>query len=121
MRCLISAGLVVVAVSAAACGGRVDDPAPSSGTAPGTNSPTNDRSAPAASGCAGACDHMRACAPSIEDRSACLRSCEHEFSDPARAQVYGACIQALPCREIERDLSMDFGPIGQCYAKAGQR
>jgi hypothetical protein len=36
-------------------------------------------------------------------------------------EVYAKCIQSIPCGEIERDLSLDFGPIGMCYQKASRR
>jgi hypothetical protein len=112
---LASFGLVV---AVAACGGRVDeDPSPT-GTTPGsTNTPSN---APAATGCAGACDRFRECTSAFEDRTECVRDCGREFPDPARARVYASCIQALSCEWIERGLSMDYGPIGECYTKAGR-
>jgi hypothetical protein len=115
MRCLTSALLFFV-VSAAACGGRVDDPAPPSTT--GSNRPS---SAPTATGCAGACDRVRACTTPYEDRDTCIGSCGRDFPDPTRALAYASCIEALPCEEIERGLGMNFGPIGECYAKASER
>lgn len=118
MRRLISASLLLLAL--ASCGGRVDDPAPTSTSAPtpGSNSPS---SAPAATGCATACDRFRACTSSFEQRDECVRSCGRDFPDPARARTYASCIAALSCDEIERGLSMNYGPIGECYSKAGAR
>ena len=72
-------------------------------------------------GFAGACDRFRDCATSFEDRDACVSSCAREFPDPARARTFASCVEALPCDEIERDLSMNYGPIGMCYAKASGR
>jgi hypothetical protein len=115
MRCLISA-LVVFVASAAGCGGQIDDPAPTATT--GSNSPTNT---PAATGCARSCDRVRACATPYDDRDACITSCGHDFPDPARARTYASCIEALSCDEIERGLSMNYGPLGACYAKASGR
>ena len=115
MRCLNSA-LLFFAASAAACGGRVEDPVPTSTT--GSNSPS---SAPAATGCEGACDRFRDCTTAFDDREACVSSCGREFPDPTRALAYARCIQALPCDQIERGLSMNYGPIGACYAEAGKR
>ena len=114
MRCPTSALLFFVA-SAAACGGRVDDPAPT--TMPGSNSPSN---APASIGCTGACDRVRACMTPFEERDACIRSCDRDFPDPARADIYGSCIEALSCDAIERGLGMNYGPFGVCYTKAGR-
>lgn len=113
MRCLTSALLLFAVAAAAGCGGRVDDPAPSS--TPGSNSPSN---APTTTGCAGACDHFHACGPGFDDRERCISSCASEFTDPARARIYGSCIQSVSCAELERGLSMDYGPIGECQTRA---
>ena len=115
MRLLLLAfALLGVSVSSAACGGRIDDPAPPS--PPGSNGASNVAPTP---GCAGACDRLHACASSFDDPR-CVTSCERELPDPARARTYASCIQSLACDEIERDLHMDFGPIGACYAAASR-
>ena len=118
MRRLIFASPLLVVL--AACGGRVDEPAPTGTSAPtpGTNSASNAR---AVTGCAAACDRFRACTSSVEPRDECLRSCGSEFPDPLRARTYASCIEALSCDEIERGLSMNYGPIGACYSKAAGR
>jgi len=118
MRLVIAAFLFVLVAGSAACGGRVDDPAPSS-TLPGGEASVSN--AKAATGCAGACDRFRTCTTSFEGQEACLRSCGREFPDPVRAGTYASCIQALSCDELERGLSMSYGPIGACYAKAAGR
>ena len=117
MRCVLSAFLFVAAGSAA-CGGRVDEPAPST-TLPGGEASNTVSNAPTATGCAGACDRFRVCTTSFEGLEACVRSCLRELPDPARAATYARCIQALSCDELERGLSMNYGPIGACYTKAG--
>jgi hypothetical protein len=115
MRCPTPALLFVVA-SAAACGGRVDDSAPTATS--GSNAPAN---APAATGCAGACDRVRACTTPFEERDTCIQECDSQFPDPVRASIYGSCIEALTCDAIVRGLSMDYGPFGVCYSKASGR
>lgn len=107
--------LVTLALgSSAACGGKVDEPSPSTTT--GSNAPTN---APAAgTGCERACKRLDDCTALQDD--ACVRSCSHELSDPVSARIYGSCIESLSCATIQEGLSMDFGPIGACYAKAQQ-
>jgi hypothetical protein len=115
MRRLTSPLLFFVA-AASACGGRVDDPAPTATT--GSNSPTN---APTSTGCARACDRVRTCATPYEGRDACVSTCEQDFPDLARAHTYASCIEALSCDEIERGLAMNYGPLGACYAKARGR
>ena len=115
MRC-VSSVLLLVLASIAACGGRVDDPAPTS--SPGSNSPT---STPASTGCAAACDRVAGCTKPYEPLDACIRDCNLQFPDPARAAIYGKCIDALPCDEIERGLGMNYGPFGVCYSKASGR
>jgi hypothetical protein len=103
-------------VAFAACGGRVEDSAPTS-TA-GSNAPAN---APAATGCAGACDHVRACTTPFEERDTCIQECDSQFPDPGRAAIYGSCIEALTCDAIVRGLDMNYGPFGACYSKARGR
>ena len=118
MRCLSVAFLFAAVAAVAACGGRVDDPAPSS--TPGSNTPSN---APTTTGCAGACDRFHECTPTAsDDRDKCISLCAREFSaDPAQARTYGSCIQGVSCAELERGLSMDYGPIGECYTQAHKR
>jgi hypothetical protein len=100
----------------AACGGRVDEPAPTSTT--GTSGPV---SAPAATGCAGACDHIKACATPYAPRDRCIDDCARSFPDPARSEIYGQCVVAISCPDVVRGLAMNYGPFGDCYAKASGR
>lgn len=105
--------LFVAATSAAACGGKVDDSR--SPSTPGADATSN---APLAFGCAGSCDRFRECTSAFEDRDACVLSCQQEFPDSARARVYASCIQATSCEDLERGLSMNYGPIGECSFRA---
>jgi hypothetical protein len=109
--------VAIAAASSAACGGRVvDDPAPTQTTA--TNTPTN---APATTGCAGACDHVAACTMRDEPRDRCIADCAQMFPDPARSEIYGACVVAISCPDVVLGLDMNYGPFGACYAKARGR
>ncbi|MBX3187859.1 MAG: hypothetical protein KF819_12625 [Labilithrix sp.] len=99
----------------AACGGRVDEPGPPAATS--TNGPSN---AAMTTGCAGACAWLGACATSYEARD-CIAWCARDFPEPERAQTYAACVARIPCDEIDRALSMDYGPLGACYAEAKNR
>jgi hypothetical protein len=116
MQSLTSALLFAFAASAAACGGQVDDSAPASKT--GSNGPSN---APVATGCAGACDRFRECVSSFDDRGDCVKDCGRDLPDPARAAGFATCLQALSCESIQRGMTMSYGPIGECYAKARGR
>lgn len=109
--------LVVVVAFAGACGGRVDDPSPTPSTSAGSNSPTNTSGS---DGCGDTCDYFLACAPAAEDRDPCVRSCNKEFPDQARARAFRRCVEAIPCGEVQLALSMDYGPIGQCYSSTKQ-
>ena len=106
---------LIVGVSLAACGGQVDDPAPASKA--GSNNPSN---AKPTTGCTGACDRFRECASNYFGPEGCLPSCERDFSEPARANVFATCVQGLSCEDIIRSETMNVGPVGFCWGKAGK-
>ena len=111
---LASLSLAIVVVASGACGGKTEE----QGLAPGSgmNTPTNAEASGV--GCDRACDRMYAtCTESPRGRETCASSCASDFDERA-ARIYGACVGALSCESIERGLSMDFGPIGECWAKA---
>jgi len=114
-RAMRRSSFVLPAFLAAACGGRVDDRVPTS--TPDASIPSD---APTLSGCEEACDRFHACAPSFEDRERCISSCTTDLPDPGRQRAYASCIQSLRCEEIQRGLSMNYGPIGECHSKASK-
>ena len=109
---------VVLVVVGSACGGRIDEPAGMSAPATGTNAPQN---APPGDGCERSCERMATCTSTTEDRSSCVSSCRREFTDAAAARTFADCLDALSCADLERGLSMDYGPIGECFTKAHRR
>jgi len=44
-----------------------------------------------------------------------------ELPEASEARSYGTCIEALSCDQIERGVSMNWGPIGECWSKALRR
>lgn len=119
---LFVASLVALVVTAASCGGRIEDDAGGGGSAPatpaaGTNAPASQ---PASEGCARACDRIEACAPGVQPRTTCITSCDDGFRGE-QSRSYARCIGGLSCAEIERGMFMDYGPIGACYVRAGGR
>lgn len=117
MRWLTFAGLFLASAWPAGCGGRVDDPTPSS--LAGSSRSTNVSAAGV--GCAAACDRFRECTAAREDRDACIAACVKELPEASEARSYGTCIEALSCDQIERGVSMNWGPIGECWSKARRR
>lgn len=90
----------------AACGGKVEEEAVATST---------DR----ADGCARACVRMSStCGAFDASGGDCERSCRAELDDPASAGRYADCIDALSCADIQRGVSMDYGPIGACWSQA---
>jgi len=90
---------------ATACGGRVDE----------------SDTVTASSGCEGACEHLARCATSAESRASCVRNCETSHPDPTRAGIYGDCVRAIPCADVQRALYADYGPLGACHDRAERR
>lgn len=118
-------GAVLAALVAAACGGQVEpDPGSSnrpSQAAPGANAPSSTtRKEP----CGRVCDRMiTQCAawPSATPES-CTADCTSEHAgEPQVALRYAACIEGLSCEEIRRGMTMDYGPLGECWARAHGR
>ena len=108
---------LLLLLGAGACGGAIDDASDSPTPASGKNAPT---STTPDEGCARACERMtKTCAAWTDDDGACVRSCRSDFGgDGAAAQRYAACLDALPCSEIERGMTMNYGPIGECHTRA---
>jgi hypothetical protein len=72
----------------------------------------------ASSTCLRACEHYRVCVPdvagAVED---CQRNqCGELTEDGARS--FGACLDALSCKDLSDSLAMDMGPVGLCFSKA---
>ena len=114
---------VLAALVAAACGGQVE-PDPSgrpSQAAPGTNAPSSTtRKDP----CGRVCDRMiTQCAawPSATPESCTADCTRDQGGDPQVALRYAACIEGLSCEDIRRGMSMDYGPLGECWARARGR
>jgi hypothetical protein len=99
----------------AGCGGAVEDSAPS--PAPATNAPN---SVAAGDGCTRACDRMTSTCRAYED-ARCAESCASSFDTDEQAATFAACIDALSCEDIVRGVSMDYGPIGECWSRARGR
>jgi hypothetical protein len=110
--------VVLVIAGAAACGGKVDEPAGSSAPAAGANAPQSTTSG---DGCERACDRMAECTSTAGERSSCVSSCGRDLGDATAALAFATCLEALSCADIERGLSMDYGPIGECFARAHRR
>ena len=109
---------VLLVFVAPACGGKIDEPAGMSAPATGTNTPQN---APPGDGCERSCERMATCTSTTEDRSSCVSACRRDLTDAAAARSFADCLDALSCAELERGLSMDYGPIGECSTKAHRR
>ncbi len=99
-----TAVLVVLGFVLASCGGKVEESIPAQATA--TNAPPPS--------CASACERIRAC--TARDDAECERSCGGDL-DARGGAAYAECVDALSCQTIERGLYMDWGPLGECYAK----
>ncbi len=117
---VLASGLVMTG-AAAGCGGRIEG---EDGSGSASATPAAGSNAPASQlgseGCARACDRIEACAPGRQQRGPCITSCDEGFrSEQSRA--YARCLNELSCAEIDRGLFMDFGPIGECYVRAGGR
>lgn len=105
--------LSVCGVAGGACGGKVE-PGPSGSP----SSPATDAASPRGAGCEAVCETFRTCGHSTEEPALCVSSCKRDMPDAERARVYAECVQAIPCGELPRALTMDYGPIGVCYSKA---
>jgi hypothetical protein len=103
---LVVAGLV-------ACGGKTESGSPSS--EPGTNSPTNVSQDP----CGHACDRISTCIGDKPRNESCVSVCAG-FDDSGRS-AYDLCIGALSCKEIQDGLSMNYGPLGECWSRGKRR
>lgn len=99
------------------CGGRIDEPSDTPTPASGTNAPA---STPSGDGCTRACERMAKTCDALDDvNGSCTRSCRSDFgSDPEAAARYAACLESLSCADIQRGMSMDYGPIGECFTRA---
>jgi hypothetical protein len=95
-----------------ACGGAVEDGAPS--PAPATNAPN---SLSQGDGCTRACDRMTNTCSAYQDPR-CVESCDSNFTNDEQAATFAACIDALSCEDIRRGAMMDYGPIGECWSRA---
>jgi hypothetical protein len=115
MQPLFLGGAVFLA-ALTACGGSVDASSPA--PAPATNAPTN--STANGDGCARACDRMTKTCSALQDPR-CVESCSSDFSSAEQKDRYAACIDALSCEDIQRGVSMNAGPIGECFTLARER
>jgi len=119
-------GAAFLSAAAVACGGQVEPDPGSSGNrpsqaAPGTNAPSSTtRKDP----CGRVCDRMiTQCAawPSATPES-CTADCTREHAgEPQIALRYASCIEALSCEDIRRGMTMNYGPLGECWARAHGR
>jgi hypothetical protein len=99
-----------------ACGGRIDDSGEAPVAAPASNAPASTTSG---DGCTRACDRMTSTCSAIADDGECLRACRSGLGDdPDAARRYAACLEELSCADIQRGVTMDYGPIGQCFTRA---
>lgn len=97
-----------------ACGGKVDESVPRSNS---TNAQANvplDGDA-----CTQACARIATCTNTATHKG-CIASCRSEF-DESGTEIYRACIAALSCDDIQRGLTMDYGPLGECMSRASGR
>jgi len=104
-------------IGLAACGGKVEEQGQPSTSAPASNTPRN---VVADDGCHRACARIASCthdAQGTSDVERCASSCAGDFGEPG-ADIYASCIESLTCEDIQRGLTMDYGPIGACGAKA---
>jgi hypothetical protein len=107
-------GLLLAFVTLAACGGSVED---SGATKPSNGSSNAPASTNTGDGCARACDRLKTCGGLDDPR--CAVSCSRDFGGQVdAARRYAACLDALTCAEIQRGMTMDYGPIGECQTKA---
>jgi len=51
----------------------------------------------------------------------CEKSCAANFTSPNQQTAFAECIDALSCEEIQRGVTMNYGPIGECWSKARGR
>ncbi len=111
------ASFTMLLLALAACGGRIDTSSEAPPTASGTNNPS---SATGADGCVRACERMTTSCDAMDDENgACVRSCRSDLGgDPEAERRYAACLEALSCEDIRRGMSMDYGPIGECWTRA---
>jgi hypothetical protein len=109
MRNLFLCGLAVVLAS---CGGAVEDGAPS--PAPATNTPNSFSDA---DGCSRACDRMTKTCAAYRDPQ-CTSSCAANLHSPEQEDAFASCIDALSCDDIRRGVTMNYGPIGECWSRA---
>jgi hypothetical protein len=102
--------LAFAAASLLACGGRVASETSEPVEQTGTNMP-----APLRASCTRACTRIQTCTG--QEDLWCTDDCARQY-DGRGATTYAACIDGLSCQTIERGLFMDFGPLGECHAKA---
>jgi hypothetical protein len=104
-----------------ACGGQIEpDPGTSRPSQAGTNPNTTTRKDP----CGRVCDRMvTVCAAYTSvTADACAADCTSQYEgDPQAALRYAECIEGLSCDDIRRGMSMDYGPLGACWARAHGR
>jgi len=116
---IFAIALVISGIAgSAACGGKVDDPAAGAATAPGTNAPQSTSSG---DGCERSCDRLAECTTAAQERTSCVSACGRELTDESAARAFATCLEALSCADLERGLSMNYGPIGECYTLAHRR